>query len=403
MLPELQSGPQGAATELDLLLKLGPLLLQTEGFSAPQSLRCFARARELALELGQDDLFVMACTGLGASMWAQGRYRDVMQMLQQLAPEGLARLKPMSRLFHRSVLGMVRLHLGELDAAWADTQEALRELETIAPQHRLGMGGIDATVNVLGQGAAICVHQGRLDEADAMTTRIALIAEQGAHEPSRAWALSMLRWRAFRRGEMAESARIGREVLAISERLGFRTRVATGQMMLGRALVANGEVDEGLPLLRAGHAHWLAAGASAMGSEYASHCAEVLTKAGRLEEAAEFLRAGEQVQRDVEERFYEAELLRQRGRLFELGVDIDATGEIGDAEPLYRRALEVARRQGAMLFALRAASDLARLLRAQGRRDEAEAVLAPVYDSFTEGFDYPELVAARALLAQLGT
>jgi predicted ATPase len=64
--------------------------------------------------------------------------------------------------------------------------------------------------------------------------------------------------------------------------------------------------------------------------------------------------------------------------------------------------LEVARSQSARLFELRAVRDFARLLRDQGRVAEARGLLAPVYASFTEGFAFPDLVEARALLEELG-
>ena len=72
------------------------------------------------------------------------------------------------------------------------------------------------------------------------------------------------------------------------------------------------------------------------------------------------------------------------------------------AEAEFRRALEVARTQAARLFELRAARDLARLLRDRGRVAEAREVLAPVYAAFTEGFGFPDLVEARALLEDSG-
>ena len=71
-------------------------------------------------------------------------------------------------------------------------------------------------------------------------------------------------------------------------------------------------------------------------------------------------------------------------------------------ETEFRRALEIARSQSARLFELRAACDLTRLRRAQGRLAEARDLLAPVYASFTEGFAFPDLVEARALLEELG-
>ena len=76
-------------------------------------------------------------------------------------------------------------------------------------------------------------------------------------------------------------------------------------------------------------------------------------------------------------------------------------GDLEEAETCFRRALEIAREQQARWFELRAATSLARLLRDQGRRDEARAMLEPVYDWFTEGFDTADLKDAKALLEEL--
>jgi predicted ATPase len=71
------------------------------------------------------------------------------------------------------------------------------------------------------------------------------------------------------------------------------------------------------------------------------------------------------------------------------------------AEVSFREALEVARRQSAKSFELRAATSLARLWQRQGKRDEARDLLAPVYAWFTEGFDTKDLRDAKALLEEL--
>src|SRR6516164_6762882 len=71
------------------------------------------------------------------------------------------------------------------------------------------------------------------------------------------------------------------------------------------------------------------------------------------------------------------------------------------AEMSLRKALEVAGLQFAKGWELRAATSLARLLRDQGKRDEARALLAPVYGWFTEGFDTRDLKDAKALLEEL--
>jgi predicted ATPase len=67
----------------------------------------------------------------------------------------------------------------------------------------------------------------------------------------------------------------------------------------------------------------------------------------------------------------------------------------------FEAALERARSQQAMSWELRASTSLARLWGEQGRRAEAQDLLARVYGWFTEGFDTADLKEARALLDEL--
>ncbi len=93
-----------------------------------------------------------------------------------------------------------------------------------------------------------------------------------------------------------------------------------------------------------------------------------------------------------------SELLRIKGELLLLG---GAQGAAAMAEDHFRQALGWARRQGALSWELRAATSLARLLRDQGRPADAMALLQPVYDRFTEGFDTVDLQAAKTLIGTL--
>ena len=71
------------------------------------------------------------------------------------------------------------------------------------------------------------------------------------------------------------------------------------------------------------------------------------------------------------------------------------------AEAYFDRALEVARKQQAKSWELRAAMSMARLWRDQGKPQQARELLAPVYGWFTEGFDTLDLKEAKALLEEL--
>ena len=93
----------------------------------------------------------------------------------------------------------------------------------------------------------------------------------------------------------------------------------------------------------------------------------------------------------------DAELHRLRAEIL---LDMDGNA-VEEAEALFGHSLEIARRQEAKTFELRAATSLARLWQRQGKRDAAHDLLAPLYAWFTEGIDTRDLIAAKALLEEL--
>jgi class 3 adenylate cyclase/tetratricopeptide (TPR) repeat protein len=74
---------------------------------------------------------------------------------------------------------------------------------------------------------------------------------------------------------------------------------------------------------------------------------------------------------------------------------------IESAERDFRDVIDLARKMSARSPELRATTSLARLLRDTGRRDEANSILAKIYNWFTEGFDTADLKNAKALLDEL--
>ncbi|HKD44555.1 MAG TPA: adenylate cyclase, partial [Candidatus Angelobacter sp.] len=94
---------------------------------------------------------------------------------------------------------------------------------------------------------------------------------------------------------------------------------------------------------------------------------------------------------------WDSELHRLKGELL-LALD---PSTLPSAKIAFGKAIDLARRQSAKSWELSAATSLARLWRDQGKRQQANDLLAPVYGWFTEGFDTPVLQDAKALLDQL--
>ncbi|MGY4505556.1 putative ATPase [Bradyrhizobium sp. GM24.11] len=94
---------------------------------------------------------------------------------------------------------------------------------------------------------------------------------------------------------------------------------------------------------------------------------------------------------------WEAEIARLGGELRLIrGAPVD------EVEAYLQTALDVARRQSAKSFELRAAMSLARLWRDEGRLIDARALLASTYGWFTEGFETSDLLAVKALMRRIG-
>ncbi len=125
--------------------------------------------------------------------------------------------------------------------------------------------------------------------------------------------------------------------------------------------------------------------------------AELELRAGLTARAMASLERATGEVRDKHNHFCEPDLFRLRGE----ALLAQSRGNDGQAETAFRQAVALAGQQSCRPLELRAATSLARLLADDSRREEARDVLAPVYAAFTEGFDKPDLVEAKALLAAL--
>jgi predicted ATPase len=135
-----------------------------------------------------------------------------------------------------------------------------------------------------------------------------------------------------------------------------------------------------------------------LGGFCGSLLAEAYRAAGRIGDALGAIDEAMDTTDRIGEEFFRPELYRLKGEFLLQQANPDAAGA---AQSCFQQSLDVARQQQARGWELRTATSLARLWRDQGRGREARELLAPVYDWFTEGFETPDLEAARALLDEL--
>jgi predicted ATPase len=125
------------------------------------------------------------------------------------------------------------------------------------------------------------------------------------------------------------------------------------------------------------------------------YLAQAMASSGEAAAALGLIDAEMGMMKAVGRHHYEPEFYRIKG------IALRELNDVAGSQAAFAEALRSARRRQMKTYELRAATDLARLWGEQGRRGEARDLLAPVYGSFTEGFDTAGLKDAKALLDEL--
>jgi predicted ATPase len=285
------------------------------------------------------------------------------------------------------VLPAARQHLEEGSARY--TPDLRR-----APVFRIGQ---DPGVGCRGFAARTLWLLGYPEQALARLHEALALAHELSHPYSLAFVRAFAAFVSQCRRDVLATYEHAEAAVALATAQGFPLWIGLGTILRGWALAMQGQREEGLAQVRQGLAAWQATGAAVLVPFFCTVLADVCDHLGDPEDGLQALAEAHTLVEQQEERWWEAEIHRLRGVLL-----LRQTGTSqAEAEAWLQRALAVARRQEAKSLELRAAMSLSRLWQQQGKRDEAQALLAPIYGWFTEGFDTADLQEAKALLDAL--
>ena len=248
-------------------------------------------------------------------------------------------------------------------------------------------------------------YLGYPDQALQRSREALTLARELGHPVSLASALLFAAWVHHFRGEGPLIQERAEAAIALAAEQGLTALLAHGTIFQGWALAQRSAVpgtgrgcrEEGIAQIRQGLAAWRATGAQVLRLYGLALLAEASVQAGQREAGLALLAEALVVANDTGERRWDAELHRLRGEL----LLTPSAAHAEEAESCFGQALDIARRQQAKSWELRAAMSLSRLWQRQGKRAEAHELLAPVYGWFTEGFDTADLQEAKALLEAL--
>jgi len=394
LLKTLPESPERDEIELALQLSFGKAVTEIPG---PEWKYAYTRARELCLQMGDTSQLCRILGELSIFPFMRAEYHRA----RELEEESLSLAQQAGDLLMVAIshwyLGFVYFCLGDFTTALDHLEQTIAFYEPQQHHHSIVvLRGSDAGTSAMSYAACCLWCLGYPDQALERSQEALTLAREHDHAYSLIDVLGFAGclFNSLHRDGTALKD-YAEQMLELAKEKSFQGWLGTATIFWGNSLSMLGQVKEGVAQIKQGMAINQSMGTRAYLSGYYSFLAEGQAKASLLEEALTSLDEGFAMIEETDERYCEAELYRLRGEL------MLKQGDESAAEASLHKAIEVARRQKAKSWELRAATDLARLWASQGKPDEAQALLAPVYDWFTEGFDTPDLRQAKALLEEL--
>jgi tetratricopeptide (TPR) repeat protein len=382
--------------DMRLYLALGHAILHTRASGGPEMSAAFTKALELADVMDDTRYRLGAIFGLYAYRLTTGEYRDALSLAEKFRTVATETADRSDVPIGSRLIGLALHILGDQPGARRHLEPLVRSRVVTARSSHIILYQYDQRVLLDCYYARVLLLQGFGDQARRLTESLVDYVRTRDHVLSFLYALLIAACPiALYVGDLTTAEHHVRLAFDLAARHALEVWNAWAQCFEGAVLIKRGDHGAGSQLLQSAlerlpepavHHHislLLAELAAGLGG--AGQIAEGLGVVDKALARAEQTEAG----------WYLAELLRTKGELLLLERVPSA---VATAEACFQQALDVARRQGALSWELRAATSLARFWRGQERVTQARKLLGPVYRRFTEGFETADLIAAKALL-----
>jgi class 3 adenylate cyclase/predicted ATPase len=384
--------------ELILRLALGRAFCAIKGYAALEVEQAYTRASELCELLGDTPELFPAVYGLWVMHLVRGELRRSHELAEQLLGRAKIADDPDLLLYARMALGVIAYWMGEFLPGKKHFEDAISVYDP--DRHGplvLRYGGIDLGMVCLTHDAWTLWQLGYPDQALKRGNEALALGRRLSHPLSNAqcdYFVGILRQ--YRRDAHGVQE-IAEGVIAQSAERGFVQFLSDAATLRGWALAQGKRKEEGVTLLQESLAASRAIGVELWRPYSLCLLAEAYMETGRFDDGVAALTEALATADEHENWHNRAEIHRLKGELL---LKQNGCNTL-EAQSCFERAIDIARKQRARSWELRATTSLAPLLASQGRRDEARTMLADIYNWFTEGFDTADLKDAKALLEEL--
>lgn len=382
--------PEREAREIDLLTSLVVVASSNHGWTSNEVATLSARSNALVEKGGNQSQLVLQGFAAMATAWQSGDTARAKALADQLLDLATREGSDFSLRCAHEAQVWVGHHVADFAGVGRHYEAWLRVCE------RSGYGPFPgetpATFGVAGQSAW---HLGLSRVSDERMARAVAFGRQSSNPVDRVIALTARAQLLVMRRQAEATRETAGEAVAVAQEHGLTAFLDTPRFFLLWARAQLGDYRESVELMRQGIAALLKNGARQAAGDATLRLAHVHNIEGALGEATA---AVELFFTDYPDYIIlRPNALQLRG---ELRLKL---GERELAERDFRESIELARKIGTKPPELRAATSLAQLWQAQGKRDEARDILAPIYAWFADGFDTQDLIEAKAVLETLSS
>jgi len=388
--------PERNQHELQLLSRLRSPIIAVQGYGSPALAQITTRVHALYQQIDEPRLRLAALNALKA-FYIVREMPTALALSEQCLALGERLQQSHSVVAGHVHVGEVLLYRGEPARclASADQGLALYDPQQHRPQASGGVQDMGATAH---RNAALALWYLGYPAQSLRRMQQALAQARALDHPYT--LASMLTWafwlHVLRREPQAAWERAA-AYKALSAEYGVAV-ISRPVVLDGWRLVEQGHVEEGIRLLRQGLTALQDSRTLTWVPSWLVYLADAYRRLGQSDAGLHLIAEALAVMDASDIRWMEAEVYRIKGEL--LARDGPRHTWV-EAEACFQQALAVARRQQARSLELRAAMSLSRLWQRQGKREAARALVAGLYEWFTEGFETVDLQEARALLEAL--
>ena len=397
LLDDAPPGDRQSERRINLHTEIGFIHLMLEGWASRQAMEQFVEAEKLSLDGQHREGRFRTLVGMSWTLTWRGYRAEAKSYSEELVALSKGSENRIHRLFAHQLRGQTAMYDGDYFLALAELEQANALYDESADGNLAFQYGHDPGMVSLWWTAYMQWETGSLDQALGSAESALRLGRRIGHPYSLASSLAWTVDIAYFMWLPERILQVSGELMDVAQRYSFSQLQAMCSFQHGWALAQEGRYEIAIEQMTRGLDQYKALGAAAVVvPRMTAQLASVYGQAGRAEEGLLVLQSSPD-RVPGRKRIRYAEISRIEGDLQLLKTEPDPAL----AEKFFREAIEIAIDDNALAKQLRAVTSLARLLQLQGKIKEAKELLGPVYDSFAEGFDMPDMKRAKALLENL--